>query len=48
MLIRDVHTGLEKLYNHVKELVSVNQDVEELAKLQLILEGTQSQSTTYH
>lgn len=48
LLIRDVHTGLEKLYNHVKELVSVNQDVEELAKLQLILEGTQSQPTTYH
>jgi len=48
LLIRDVHTGLEKLYDHVKELVSVNREVEELAKLQLILEGTGSQSTTYH
>lgn len=48
ILIRDIHLGLEKLYNHVKELASFNQDVEELVKLQLILEGTQFSSITYH
>lgn len=48
LLIRDAHMGLEKLYDHVKELAAVNQEVEELTKLQLILEGTRSQSITYH
>ena len=48
LLIRDVHLGLEKLYYHVKELVDVNQEIEELARLQLILEGAKSDITTYH
>ena len=48
LLIRDVHNGLEKLYDHVKELVEVNQQEEELAKLLFILQGTKNLVTTYH
>lgn len=48
LMIRDVHTGLEKLYEHIKELLVVNQDVEELARLQLILEATKGPAITYH
>ncbi|GAB6180136.1 hypothetical protein JCM14036_14550 [Desulfotomaculum defluvii] len=49
LLVRNVASGLEKLYYHVKELVEVNQDIEELAKLQLILEGTAvKKNITYH
>ena len=49
LLIRNVHTGLDKLYNHVKELVGVNEGIEELIQLQLILEGTQfPKPTTLH
>jgi len=48
LLVRNVSDGLVKLYNHVKELVEVNQDIEELAKLKLILEGTKAQNITYH
>lgn len=48
LLVRNVSGGLEKLYHHVKELVAVNQDIEELAKLQLILEGSTVPNITYH
>ena len=48
LLIRDVHLGLEKLYKHVKDLVEVNQPIEELSRLQLILQGAKSDTTTYH
>ncbi|MDO7788331.1 hypothetical protein [Desulforamulus aquiferis] len=48
LLIRDVHTGLDKLYDQVKELVSVNDGIEELSNLQLLLEGTNNQNITLH
>ncbi|WP_238442523.1 hypothetical protein [Desulforamulus reducens] len=48
LLIRDVDNGLAKLYDHVKELAAVNENIEELAKLQLILQGSKTQVTTYH
>lgn len=48
LLIRDVQGGLEKLYDHVKDLAAVNQNVEELAKLMFVLEGTKNLTTTYH
>lgn len=49
LLVRDVHTGLDKLYHHVKELVEFNEDIEELSQLQLVLEGIQSeQPVTLH
>ncbi|CCO09132.1 hypothetical protein [Desulforamulus hydrothermalis] len=48
LLIRDAHSGLDKLYDHVKELAAANQEVPELARLQLILEGAGSRPLTYH
>lgn len=48
LLIRDVQSGLEKLYDQVKDLASVNQNVEELSRLMFILEGTKNTTTTYH
>lgn len=48
LLIRDVNTGLDKLYDQVKELASVNDGIEELTSLQLLLEGTDNQAITLH
>ncbi|AEF94684.1 hypothetical protein Desca_1839 [Desulfotomaculum nigrificans CO-1-SRB] len=48
LLIRDVDAGLDRLYDHVRELAEVNQEIEELTELMLILEGAESQPITLH
>lgn len=48
LLIREVDTGLEKLYEQVKELVEVNEGLAELEKLKLLLEGNREPRITLH